>query len=89
MAHKDREGWKISLFLSVKLRIVKSPTFNHHIPMEEFPIIYAFQRPCPHVPYVSGTEQISVLVNANRWPQDEDPADPAIHYRSWPSATCR
>ena len=53
------------------------------------PLSTPLPTPKPHVPYISGTEHNSVSDNAHRWQQDEDPPDPAIDRRSWPSATCR
>jgi len=38
---------------------------------------------------MSCSEPNSKSVNAHRWPQDEDPPNPAIRCHTWPSATCR
>jgi hypothetical protein len=75
--------------LSVNTRNGKTPTLSHNILRANTHYLCPFPHPCPHVPYISGSEPSSLTINAHRWPQDEDTPDPAIHCHSWPPAICR
>jgi len=75
--------------LSVNSPTVRTPTFSHNNFLGIPHYLRLFPPQCPHFPYISLSEPNSLSVNVHRWPQNEDPTDPAIHCNSWPSATCR